>query len=82
MSTNILVCYEDDFGAWNAENNPDHLPVIQWQTVGLNPPHGNVGGWVLWLWEPGPSPYILGIGHATAEQAIAAATQRIADLEQ
>lgn len=42
------VCYEEDFDAWNAENNPEKLPVLhREQLTEKTEPKDYLGGWVL-----------------------------------
>jgi hypothetical protein len=47
MSDDIKVYRGDDFGAWSVENNPNRLPVVQFQSLRDAAHPDRIGGWVL-----------------------------------
>jgi hypothetical protein len=51
----VLTYIGDDFDGWmNQGNNPERLPVVQYQTPQSLLPSGHLGGWV--LQKPNPNP--------------------------
>lgn len=75
----VLTYHGDDFESWNtSENNPDSLPVVQYQTAAHPPSPDLIGGWVL------REPPTIGSGHwvqvplqAQAEAAAIAEAKRL-----